>query len=303
MNMEQLSILSILEGLEKDFTLQDAYSVVMKKKCVKKPSIRARIYEAINDGKLKRISTGVYSKNDIVVINGDGRDISFIENNSVSAIITDHPYDLFMNKGGNRNFAGTYDCFNYNQFDFDEKYRVLKDGCFLVEFLPEESGDNWKYLAKIKEMAEKSGFKYYAKVPWKKGSFISNCGRKSKNTEDVLIFSKGDARCLRVDAKKDKKEPEKKHFMKGTNGILPTVFDYEKVSKNLAIHQAEKPVALLEAIINFISLEGEIILDQFAGSGVTGEAAYKQKRQCILIEKSKEYYEKIIQRINLFLQS
>ena len=31
-------------------------------------------------------------------------------------------------------------------------------------------------------MAEKSGFKYFAKVAWKKGNFISNTGRKSKNT-------------------------------------------------------------------------------------------------------------------------
>ena len=52
-------------------------------------------------------------------------------------------------------------------------------------------------------MAEKSGFKYFAKVAWKKGNFISNTGRKSKNTEDVMIFSNGEPRKLKLDAKKN----------------------------------------------------------------------------------------------------
>ncbi len=91
--------------------------------------------------------------------------------------------------------------FRYESKDFKEKQRVLKRGHFLVEFLPEESEVNFDYLYEIKKMAQENGFKYFAKVAWKKGNFISNTGRKSKNIEDVMIFSNGEPRSLKLDAK------------------------------------------------------------------------------------------------------
>ena len=169
----------------------------------------------------------------------------------------------------------------------------------MVEFLPEESAENFEYIYQIKKMAEAAGFKYYAKVAWKKGSFISNCGRKSKNTEDVMIFSKGDARSLRPDAKKDKAEPGVRHFMKGAAGMLPTCFDFQKPGKKDMIHQAEKPQELLEAILDYVTLDGETVLDQFAGSGVLGAAALAKGRRSILIELADEFIAKIKARLGL----
>lgn len=293
------TITNVLKNLE-TFNMNEAYKACEKAGLnVQKPSIRARVYEAIDKGILKRIAKGLYKTKNCLLVQGDGRDLSFINDGTIDAIITDHPYDIkASNNGGNRHFA-EYDCFKYTQKDFDEKARVLKDGHFLVEFLPEESAENYEYLYEIKKMAEKAGFKYYAKVAWKKGDFVSNCGRKSKNTEDVLIFSKGDARTLRPDAKKDKAEPEIKHFMKGASGMLPTVFDYSKPNKKNMIHQAEKPVELLEAIIDYVTLENEIILDQFAGSGALGEACLNKNRKPLLIEIADEFVEKIIKRLNL----
>ena len=282
---------------EDEFTLNEAYNAVESRINVKRPSIRARIYEAVDKGVLARISKGVFMSNDCLLIQGDGRDLSFLPNESIDAIVTDHPYDIKKsNVGGSRNFA-TYNCFQYTQNDFYEKARVLKTGCFLVEFIPEENGDNWEYLSKIKEMAKKAGLNYYAKVPWIKTGFVSNCGRKSKNTEEVLIFSKGKARELRPDAKKDKTEPGVLHFMSGANGMLPTAFNFPKPIK--MEHQAEKPLELLISIINYITIPGELILDQFAGSGVTGEAAIQTDRKSILIEIEEEYINKIQNRLNL----
>lgn len=293
------TITEILSKINKSFTLEEAYAEVENKIEVKRPSVRARIYEAIEKGILERISKGVFKSRDCLLVQGDGRNLSFLPDSSIDAIITDHPYDLKKsNNGGSRHFA-TYDCFKYTQEDFYEKARVLREGCFLVEFIPEENGDNWEYLAQIKQMAKNAGFIYYAKVPWKKGNFVSNCGRKSKNTEDVLIFSKGQARALRIDAKKDKANPCTKHYMSGANGMLPSVFDFEKVDKKNTIHQAEKPVELLEVIIDYITLPEEIILDQFAGSGVLGEACSKTNRRSVLIEIASEFVEKIKSRLKL----
>ena len=290
------------------FDLQEANELLLKhqNRDINAESIRARIYEGIEKGLFERVGKGLYTvtrmdeqgrENTCLLINGDGRDLSMFPDNSVDALITDHPYALSKSlKGGNRNFA-EYELFQYNEKDFQEKQRVLKPGHFLVEFLPEENADNYQYLYQIKEMARKAGMEYYAKVAWKKGDFIANTGRKSKNAEDICFFTKGRARFLRPDAKKDKAEPGISHFMSGAAGMLPVNFDYSAPGKKDKIHQAEKPVELLMEILKYVTLPGETALDQFAGSGVLGEAALKSGRNSILIEKDAETFGKITNRL------
>ena len=293
-------ILEVFKG--KRFSLKDAYTA---NPSVPEASVRRSIYE--NLGKdFERVGKGLYMvinddgtyNEQILVMEGNGRNLSRIKDGSLDAIITDHPWsDPKSNKGGNRAFA-TYDTFEYQQEDFDEKARVLKKGCFLVEFLPAENANNYKYLFKIKKMAEQAGFQYYSKVAWKKGKFVANTGRKAKNTEDVMIFSKGEPRALRPDAKKSK-ATGKPAFMKGAAGMLPAMFDVQPVPKKELIAQSEKPVELLRQIIEYVTLEGEIILDQFAGSGVLGAAALLTNRLAILVEKDKTKVEAIARRLGL----
>ena len=85
--------------------------------------------------------------------------------------------------------------------------------------------------------------------------------------------------------------------MSGTAKMLPTMFDVQPVSKNKKIHQSELPLSLCEQILNYVTYEGETVLDSFAGSGVVGEAALNLKRNCILIEIAKENIEKIKRRM------
>lgn len=192
-----------------------------------------------------------------------------IKDNSIDCLITDHPYsDKKSNKGGNRSFAD-YNTFNYEQSDFDEKFRILKDGAFMVEFFAEENSNNFDYIYNCKKMAEKSGFEYYTTVNWQKGDFISNTGRKAKNTEQMIFFTKGAPRSLKLDAKKNLKTANENNldtkglssydlgeklrendlmvnYMKGTSKMLPTCFNVDKTPKKDTIHQAEKPVALFK---------------------------------------------------------
>lgn len=188
-----------------------------------------------------------------------------------------------------------YDCFKYTLDDFKEKARVLKDGCFLVEVLPAENENNYEYLYQIKQYAKEAGFIYYSKVAWKKGTFVSNTGRKAKNTQDIMIFSKGKARNMRIDTKRTE-QTGKLTYMSGCKGMLPTMFDVQPVSKKNRIHQSELPVSLCEQILEFLTYEGEVVLDSFAGSGAVGEAALNLKRNCILIEILKDNIEKIKER-------
>lgn len=311
---------------EERFTIQDATNLVknVKNMQVNNESIRARIYEGVEKGIFTKISRGVYKvtsqiegkENTCLLINGDGRDLSMIKDKSIDGIITDHPYDLQKAlTGGNRKFA-TFELFRYESKDFKEKQRVLKEGAFLVEFLPEESEVNFDYLYEIKKMAQENGFKYFAKVAWKKGNFISNTGRKSKNIEDVMIFSNGEPRSLKLDAKKNlaianennldvkgKSSYEVRdmlqennldvYYMKGTNGMLPTAFDYQPKNTKDKVMEAEKPIELIEKIIEYISRPYETLLDQYAGSGNFVIACYNKKRNGIAIEKNPEMFDKM----------
>lgn len=280
---------AIVEGFAtgEEFTIADA--VVAAKSQTDKPhSVRARLFEGVLCGQLDRVTRGVYRVTnkegaECLILQGDGRDLSFIEDKSIDAIVTDHPYDMSIShNGGNRQLVD-YECFRYTQADFDEKARVLKDGAFLVEFFPEENGHNWKYLADIKKMAEKAGFEYYAKVPWEKEGFVANMGRKSKNTEDVMFFSLGKARPLRPDNQQSKKHG-KARFMSGTALMLPCTLVHKPLAKSVRSHKAEKPISLLREIIACVTVAGETVLDQFCGSGVCGDAALSIGRNAVLVE-------------------
>lgn len=313
----QLELLNNLE-VNQEFTIQDAYNYV--KSTDKKHSIRARIYEGIRKGVFKQVSRGVFTcidkdDNSVLLVNGDGRDLSMIEDGSIDCIITDHPYsDPKSNKGGNRSFA-EYESFLYTQKDFQEKARVLKDGCFLVEFFAEENSNNFDYIYNCKKFAQSVGLEYYSTVNWKKGKFVSNTGRKAKNTEQMVFFTKGKPRSLKLDAKKNlaiakannidlpkscdshmvaailEEANLEVNYMCGTAKMLPTIFDVENVSKTERIHQAEKPVRLFEELLEFITKKGELVLDQFSGSGNLGRACLNTFRNAILIEKDFDTYQ------------
>jgi len=69
------------------------------------------------------------------------------------------------------------------------------------------------------------------------------------------------------------------------------------------LHPTQKPVKLLQYFIRTYTNKGEIVLDNTAGSGSTGEAAIEENRDFILIEKppadktDTNYYEVIKERV------
>ena len=63
------------------------------------------------------------------------------------------------------------------------------------------------------------------------------------------------------------------------------------------IHTTQKPIKLFEYLIKTYSDEGDIILDNCAGSGTTAIAAMRTGRRFILFEKEQEYYDIIIKRL------
>ena len=80
--------------------------------------------------------------------------------------------------------------------------------------------------------------------------------------------------------------------------LLMDVWDFKTVSPYPGKHPAEKPLPLLEHMITTSSRAGDRILDPFAGSGSTLEAARALGRKAVGIEKDEAYCEKIAERLS-----
>ena len=63
-------------------------------------------------------------------------------------------------------------------------------------------------------------------------------------------------------------------------------------------HPAQKPVGILEALIGLVTIEGQVVLDPFCGSGSTLVAAKKTGRNYIGIEKNYDYANVAKDRLN-----
>ena len=63
------------------------------------------------------------------------------------------------------------------------------------------------------------------------------------------------------------------------------------------LHPAQKPIKLMKYLIELVSLEGQIVLDPFAGSGSTLVACNILNRKYIGMESKKEYYDIACKRL------
>lgn len=75
--------------------------------------------------------------------------------------------------------------------------------------------------------------------------------------------------------------------------VLKFATDKQKAS----LHPTQKPLALMEYLIATYSNEGEIVLDNCAGSGTTGLAAKNLNRNYIMIENDETNYKTCINRV------
>ena len=64
-------------------------------------------------------------------------------------------------------------------------------------------------------------------------------------------------------------------------------------------HSTEKPVDLMQWILNYYSKEGDMVLDPTMGSGSMGVACLNMKRNFIGIEKDPDIFKNSEDRINL----
>jgi hypothetical protein len=64
-------------------------------------------------------------------------------------------------------------------------------------------------------------------------------------------------------------------------------------------HPTVKPLDLMQYLVRLVTPKGGLVLDCFAGTGTTGEAAFREGFRAILIEREAEYLKDIERRIAL----
>jgi site-specific DNA-methyltransferase (adenine-specific) len=142
--------------------------------------------------------------------------------------------------------------------------------------------------------------------------------RPLKYKEDILVFSKsqtiynpqmwegkpnhGDNKYLKGLTNNAQSQPNLKAVKAKKDGIKYPKDIIKINSHNRAdlLHPTQKPVALFEYLIKTYTNEGDLVLDNCAGSGTTAIACLNTNRQFIVMEKEQKYYDIILKRVGDF---
>ncbi len=148
--------------------------------------------------------------------------------------------------------------------------------------------------------------------------------RPMKSHENILVFSKNktvynpqmtkaESRNMRDRVKSIKKETAEsiyglqKEYIKDNSlehlRYPQSVFRYSGQAReinNSRVHPTQKPIELFEYLIKTYTNEGDLVLDNTAGSGTTAIACLRTNRQFIVMEKEQKYYDIILKRVGDF---
>ena len=144
----------------------------------------------------------------------------------------------------------------------------------------------------------------------KPGAFAIAKYRPLRQHEDILVFCKGklNYRPIMVPQKSRKGKiyaSSDSASVKYNDGeertysekYPKTIIEFSNANNKNKIHPTQKPVELFEYLIKTYTNEGELVLDNCAGSGTTAIAAENCGRKWVCIEQLEEYANKAIERI------
>jgi site-specific DNA-methyltransferase (adenine-specific) len=143
-----------------------------------------------------------------------------------------------------------------------ECYRVLKPGGSLCVFC------DWRMIVNLAPAMESSGLRWQNLIAWDKGAPGLGVGFRPKS-EHILHFVKAVGR----------------FYAKNVGNVL----NYSRVPTGQREHQTEKPVELFEDLVRVTTPKGGVVLDPFAGSFASGEAALARGRQYIGVDWARAY--------------
>lgn len=143
---------------------------------------------------------------------------------------------------------------------------------------------------------------------WKKRpvNFLNAKKQPLRNIEDVLVFCNGKIPYFpqgliakrRINKRSNSTETNRLHGKENVSEYTnyPTQV-IEIINGERGIHPTQKPVELFEYLIQTYTNEGDLVLDNTAGSGTTAIAAENTGRKWVCIEQNEEYATKAVERI------
>ena len=191
-----------------------------------------------------------------------------VENNSVACLIIDPPYGI--------DYQSNYKLAKHDKISNDKEkaFKLLDESLRKVK--PKMKKDShvyiftsWKVYEQVKPIIEKyfevKNCLIWNKNNWSMGDLNGNYAEKY---EMIIFATQGNRRLL------GEKRPV-------------NVLDFERTGNSN--HPTEKPVNLIKELIKNSTVEGEVVLDYFAGSGSTLVAGLETGRNPIGIESNEEY--------------
>ncbi len=198
-----------------------------------------------------------------------------LADSSVDLLITDPPYESLEKhraigtttrlKNSKSSSNKWFDIFPNSRFDelFQEIYRVLKKGSHFYLFCDQET------MFVAKPIAEQVGFKFWKPIVWDKCAIGMGYHYRARY-EFILFFEKGKRKL--------------------NNLGIPDILEHKRVNRG---YPTEKPVSLLEVLIEQSSKEGDVVADPFFGSGSTLVAASNLSRKylgCDISEDAHQHF-------------
>lgn len=219
---------------------------------------------------------------DSKLINADClEELKKLQDKSIDFILIDPPYELDNHGGGKSDFAQRQlvkdlhiDFISYG-FDiikvFKEVERVSKTINLICFCSNKQISKIMSYWEQKKLSTTLLVWDKPNPVPFGNGKHISNL--------EFIVYVRGKGATF--------------------NNLQQTKsFKYSSPSSKLRIHPTEKPVPLIERLIQLHTKENDIVLDCFSGSGSLAISCINTNRNYICIEKDEDYYHKSAERIN-----
>jgi len=234
--------------------------------------------------------------------------IQDIDNKSIDLLITSPPYNVNLGKNKHNDIGYNEHDDNMDHDDyilwltkifFLLKPKMKDDGRLIINIGDGKNGSIPTHAHIINFMLD-LGYSMYTTIIWDKnntssrtawGSWKSpSCPSFPTPFEYILVFYNKSKKKLI----KGETDLKKKEFIDNSLAI----WEFPGVKKKHTKHPAAFPLELPYRCIKQFTWIGDRVLDIFAGSGTTGQAAKLLNRKYTLIEKDPKYFSIIEENLN-----
>jgi hypothetical protein len=278
---------------------------------VAEETIRARIYEAVEEGRVVRVARGVYFARDgpaqLLMVEGDAWEVmASLSGDSIGAIVTDPPGKFgreWAGKGTTRphsKLGGRM----YRQPELDlefmrQAFRILKKrtewntlssvrravgvfpegGAACLIRVPLENRTTRRHVQKLISLAESVGFVYYGEIVVALDKLGMGYDSGRDKGAKWLLFHAGERNGTLWDYS------------------LPNVIQARRVrnpcSPTATKHEAEKDPSEFTRLIQAVTRDGDIVLDPFAGRARWTQQVLAKGRHVILADVDGSWFGRV----------